>query len=301
MTRTAALALAAVRVALVLAGCGGKAGPATHAETAARPPLHDGKGAITGIVIDDRYRPVPDALVLLTPVGLTATSDAEGQFAFGDLDPGSYFALVQSADHEAAPKNIDVGTGRYTEVELEARRTFSGLSDLITTQYSIFIPCAASAVVVTAIMDCMVDESGDSYRVGFTADYTKAGKNATYLVVEFLASQSDGYYVPLSGCGKYYDGGTFVGRYNRYLLQRGNATPDHPKSDGYDAWRNDCKTVSSVVFYVGSAQDTFRRYAGTEWGAGARLAVKATFLNSLFVGPPVQDITSYAPMRPPDQ
>ncbi|HEX2066990.1 MAG TPA: hypothetical protein VHI93_09280, partial [Candidatus Thermoplasmatota archaeon] len=74
------LAAVAVTLALSLAGCGGKGGTPTGGATTG--PLDPTRGAIAGLVIDDVYRPVPGALVLLQPVGLTATSDRSGQFAF---------------------------------------------------------------------------------------------------------------------------------------------------------------------------------------------------------------------------
>jgi len=287
-------------LAVGLSGCSRTSGDNIQVNVQTLPPLSAGKGAVAGLVIDDRYRPVPDALVLLTPLGLTTTSDAEGQFYFADLEPGSYVAEVQAPDHEAAPKTVDVQVGEYSELEVQARRLFSGLSDLITVEYSIFIPCGFSAIFVTVITDCLLDLSGDSYRTGFYADYTPYKKNATYLVVEFKATQPDGYYVPIQGCNHRYNGGTFNGDYQRYIMKRGNVTPDDVnRTKGYDRWQNDCKSVGTTLFYVGGQQDTFKQYLHTEWGAGARLAVKATFLTSLFVGPPTVDIQSYGPLRPP--
>src|SRR5689334_19437204 len=102
MRRPQVIVLAGLMVFVAaLSGCAKSAEIQTQAD-AERPDLAAGKGAISGLVIDDRYRPVPDALVVLTPGGLTTTSDTAGQFSFSDLTPGPYLLQVQAADHEAA-------------------------------------------------------------------------------------------------------------------------------------------------------------------------------------------------------
>ena len=76
---------------LALAGCSGSGdGDGTSATgSSTTGPLKSGKGAISGLLINDVFRPVPGGLILIQDLGLTATSDASGQFAFLDLEPGS--------------------------------------------------------------------------------------------------------------------------------------------------------------------------------------------------------------------
>src|SRR5687767_11241595 len=132
--RTLALALAFA----VLAGCTSSP-PDAPIDPEVLPELSVGKGAITGLLIDDVYRPVPGGLVFLEGTGLTATTDASGLFRFVDLPPASYVAIANAPGHEAAPANVDVEAGAYAELEIQARRIFSDEGSVITTQYSVFI------------------------------------------------------------------------------------------------------------------------------------------------------------------
>lgn len=274
-----------------LAGCTGGGEPApAPLSPAERPTLEQGRGAIAGLLVDDRYRPIPEAKVTLFPLGAQAETDTLGQFLFLDLDPGAYQLQVDAPGHEAAPQPVDVEKGVYTEVEVEARRTFSDLSDIITEQYSVFVPCAVSAVIVTAIMQCILDGS-DSYDWGFTSDYS--GYNATFAVSEFRASQPDGYYVSW-GCGSDgLAGNTFEGVYTRIVLEVGG------QRNGTIRWTNQCP-LDATLFYVGSAGPTAKQ-AGLSWGVGARFAIKGTFLNSVFLGPPLVDPLTHAVLQPSGQ
>lgn len=181
----------AILAASALAGCGGTVNPPP---TTTRPP--DNEGAINGLLIDDRYRPIPDATLFLAPVGLTTTSDLAGQFSFAPLEPGPYSLVVNAAGHEAAPRAVDVVGGQYTEVEAQARRIFSDDGTVITTQYAVFIDCAAEAVIYSVIPErpsCTLDTTGDSARSGFETDLGSEAKNVTYVVTEFLFNNAGNY------------------------------------------------------------------------------------------------------------
>lgn len=298
-----------------LAGCTQTSSDANPA-LGAKPALAADRGAITGLVIDDRYRPVPDALVLLTPGGLTATTDSEGQFRFGDLRPGAYLLIVQAKDHEAAPKNADVLAGEYTDVEAMARRVFSDNGNIITTEYSVFIPCDINFVANGVSANCVADLSGDTYRPGFYADYTPQKKNATYLITEMLANQKTGFeaQVRCESAGKYYavydlDEGNYI----RMTMVYGNVSPDAPVPVAFGAnnkWDNKCKDLHTLLFSEGAGrkqiQDTWAQNLGGTplgpsepcCGAGATFGIKAKFVASLFIGTPSVDVTTYAVLRP---
>ncbi|MES2154230.1 MAG: carboxypeptidase-like regulatory domain-containing protein [bacterium] len=301
--RTGLTVAAVAALSLVmLAGCGGKAGNTPRVLT--DEPLANGKGAISGLVIDDRYRPVPDATVLLTPLGYTATSDSEGQFSFRDLSPGAYVLLVNAKDHEAAPKNVDVGPGVYSEVELEARRTFSEGSYLVTTEYSVFISCAVDYIANGFVYDCTADQSHDSDRPGFYSDYTGHGKNVTYLVAEMLANHHDRYEVQVrcENTGAYYAVSRIDGVYSKMTMSYKNATTDSPVPPEYGPtvkWDNKCKQMHTILFSDSQGREELQG-AGVPvcCGVGVHLGIKAKFVQSLFIGAPQTPIATYGVLKP---
>ncbi|MES2154223.1 MAG: carboxypeptidase-like regulatory domain-containing protein [bacterium] len=304
--------LVALLVATVLAGCGGK-GSTVSTQESTLPAVAADKGAIKGLLIDDRYRPIPDALLLLTPVGLTTTSDIEGVFLFTDLKPGAYVLQVQSKDHEAAPKNIDVVAGQYTEVEAPARRIFSDLGAVITTEYSVFVDCAVATPAATANPGCVPDSSGDTHRFGFDVDYRPYGKNITYLVTEMLAnhkaSSTNGalkVVVRDSGGGDPYFASKFTidGDYLKLTMKYGNVSLDDTENRNAK-WLNKEK-MQTALFPQGSFKSESQQVLDTECsadplhtgcfesrGLGAQAGVKAKFVQSAFIGPPSVDIAHY--------
>ncbi|MEA3189787.1 MAG: Carboxypeptidase regulatory-like domain [Thermoplasmata archaeon] len=319
-----AILLVAVLAAAGLAGCSGgtDSDPSLPTPDA---PIAAGKGAISGLVIDDRYRPIPGAVVSLFPLGLQATSDSLGQFAFFDLEPGAYEAVVQAANHEAAPLPVDVVEGEYTEVELEARRVFSENGRIITTQYSVFIPCAADYVVNGIIVGCLADSSGDSWRPGFTTDVTKMGANLTYMVHEAKMNQVGDYDLQVrasdgssSGGERYAVGFMRDTDYLKMTNQHGVKNEEHNEQDNNVPWNNTAP-FDILVFMSGEQREALNELSGTtcnkdvddlnravgspartcNWrGVGATFGIKATFIQSLFVGPPEVDLAGYHTLGP---
>ncbi len=306
-TITVVLALAAV----LFSGCGAKSSASLDVNTTSLPPIDSGKGAISGLVIDDRYRPVPDALVLLTPVGLTATTDSEGQFQFTNLDPGAFLLQVNAADHEAAPKNIDVLADQYNEVEIEARRVFSINGQVITTEYSVFSPCMQSAVFYSVDDSyCMPDSSGDTYRPGITVDFRKQKENLTYLVSEIKLNQADNYVFVVRcaggssfGCGEFGYANTTGGDYGRVVMKNG---ANYMHTAHSVNWTNKV-ILDGLLFYYGAGGSQITPVvrpvgctlppmsdplSGKPWvcrdyyGAGAKLGVKAKIIMTAFLGVP---------------
>jgi hypothetical protein len=308
----------------VLAGCSSKT-TAPSGTVATKQALDDGKGGIQGLLIDDVYRPVPGGTVLLLPDGLTATSDTSGQFSFVDLEPGTYTIKVDAPGHEAAPRTVDVAVGEYTELELSARRIVSDNGRIITTQYSVFIPCAADYIVNGYIIGCIEDESGDSYRPGFTTDSRAYGSNVTYLVSEARMNKKGDYDVQVreddgsgSGGARYAVGAIRGTDYIKMVNQYGVADTVDDLQHNTQPWNNTAK-YETLVFLSGQQRDTFSGVSQTtcnqdvddlnrgvgspvrtcNWrGVGVELAIKATFIQSLFLGPPIQDIGAYATMGP---
>ncbi len=306
-----------VVLAIVLAGCSSQS--ASSDDDGARAILPPDKGGIACIVIDDRFRPIPDAFILLTPLGLTTTSDSEGQCTFRDLDPGAYVIQIQVKDHEAAPRAVDVVAGEYTEVEAEARRTFGNDPYSVTTQYSVFIGCAFSTIDSTTIGnpvtgdDCLLDQSGDSSRAGFASDYLVHKENATFLVTEMKsnhkATTSNGAFkVVVRKAGvqdpRYASKFTVDGDYLRLTLKYGNISLDDTENRNV-AWKNK-DVIETVLFPQGGFKSETQQVLDAECsvdptgfgcfesrGLGAQFGIKAKFVQTLFIGPPSVNIETY--------
>lgn len=312
----AALPVALLLAAAALAGCSGDDEPSQTQQTTQV--LASGKGGIAALVLDDRYRPVPGADVVVFPLGLQAAADQTGQVVFNDLEPGAYQLRVQAENHEAAPTPVDVEEGEYTEVELEARRTFSEDGRIVTTEYSVFVPCAHSDVQSTTVRDCTLDQSGDSYRPGFTSDYLAYGSNATWLVTEMRsnhkASPSQGAYkvvVREEGNGDYWGSKFIVDTdYLKITIPYGNISLDDTEAGRNKPWMND-KTMETILFPQGGLKSESQGALDTACdasmglegcyesrGLGVQLGVKAKFVQSLFLGPPEVDIASYGVLAP---
>ncbi|MEA3189785.1 MAG: Carboxypeptidase regulatory-like domain [Thermoplasmata archaeon] len=303
---------------LLLAGC---SSPAATVETGtSQPVLEAGKGAVTGIVIDDVYRPIPGAQVVLFPLGLLATADQSGQFGFTDLEPGPYELQVQAKAHEASPAPVDVKEGEYSEVEVQARRVFSDDGRIVTLQYSFFQPCAESAVLVSTIHGyCFLDESGDSYRPGLEGlDFSGYGANLTFVVAEMTVNQPDDYVLVMRcddgssfGCGEYVRSDTNGAAYAKAIIRNGTnhqMTPDsinYTVEDPmevlvffYGTGRHETTDVLQPVGCASPVQPTnplngkpalCREF----YGAGHRFAVEGNIVLTLFIGEPQLDIESY--------
>src|SRR5687768_17548510 len=70
-------------------------------------------GILLGVVVDERIIPIEGATVRLTGAAAnqSKTTDAQGRFAFGDLDPGSYFLAVSHFLHAPAQTSAEVMAG----------------------------------------------------------------------------------------------------------------------------------------------------------------------------------------------
>jgi len=295
-------ALAIAMGLTVLAGCASHA-TTTVGVTSSAPPLDSGKGGITGLLVDDVYRPVPGGLVLLVGTGLTATSDDLGQFSFSGLEPGSYIADATANGHEAAPVNVDVKAGQYSEVEIQARRLFSANGTMVTSEYSVFISCAIDFVVNGIVTDCTGDQSGDTFRPGYTSDYSAYNASATYLVVEMAANKADNYEVQLrqddgsSGGGPRYAVADFAGTYLRMQFKVDEVNTQF-NGQGNNVPFNVTKPIALILFSDSTGRQELQNATGGPTGpiccgAGAHFGIQAKFLQTLFLGKPDVDVDHY--------
>lgn len=303
--------LALTMIAAGLAGCNDKGKDTPPGE---EPPLQSGKGAISGLVVDDVFRPIPDALVLASN-GLTATSDGSGQFTLTNLEPGSYILRLQADGHEAAPQTFEVKAGEYTEAELLARRVLNEGSRIATNEFSVFVPCAAGFIVNGITANCVLDLSGDSFRSSFTSNLT-AQKNITYMVTEWKFNQVGDWNVQIreddgssAGGERYGTLDILQGDYARIILQLGVLNEEANAQRNNVVWNN-TKPFATGIFLNGQfkqeAQDVYDtvpvcptgQQAGlnllcTATGAGVTFGVRARIIQSVFIGEPEIDPMTY--------
>ncbi len=272
--------------------------------------LEGGKGAITGLVYDDRLRPIPEASVLLLPLGIKAATNGNGEFGFVGLDPGIYTLRIDKERHEASPKRVDVIAGQFTDAIIEARRTAGEESLILTQEFAVFIPCALAYIVDGHVMGCGTDLSGENERFKFRSDYSSI-KTATHLVTEVQMNQKSDWHIQVraddnsSAGGSRYAVATIHDKdYLRVLNSIGVVNKDHNEHENNHPWRNE-GPVATVVFFIGALQRELSG-AGSSVGAilgmpnpvccgvGIRLGSQATIVQSLFIGEPQTDLETYA-------
>ncbi|MFO1533853.1 MAG: carboxypeptidase-like regulatory domain-containing protein, partial [Thermoplasmatota archaeon] len=277
---------------------------------AATQPTHMRAATVSGL-IDDIYRPIAGGLILIQGIGLTATTDDLGQFTFVDLLPASYILLATAPNHEASPVTVDVLAGEYAEPEIAARRIFSDNGATITTQYSVFIPCASAAgyrsVDYGGVL-CPADVANSDYRPGLS-DLKFGGEgNVTFLVAEIKTNQKDNYVFVL----RHDDGSTGGAErwgsarinntdYGRVVLEKGKVYQSWQTENAI--WKNENKTpMAALLFFIGQGSDQTgpvlcqdpvpadERVCG---GFGHRFAIKANIILTLFIGAPQVDVSTY--------
>jgi hypothetical protein len=283
-------------IAVAFAGCAGNG--ADEPTTGLGGELSAGKGGIDGLLIDDIYRPIPDATILLQPIGLLATTNENGEFGFLGLEPGEYVVRVDSPDHQVIPFKTQVSAGEFSEAQISARRLIDDGSALITYEYAVFIDCSLSLLLALPF-GCSTDQSGDSYREGFTADYS-GYNNVTNLVIEMQATNEGRFELDI--WDKDHTGDSlgmlandvFSGDYTRIKLVNGEVNTEHADLFDNALWENDSDFDTELIVFGEFSEelgevDPF--FAGG--GVGVHLAIKAKFLHSLFIGPPETDIDRY--------
>ncbi|MGB1697203.1 MAG: carboxypeptidase-like regulatory domain-containing protein [Thermoplasmatota archaeon] len=130
--------------AILLAGC---ATPAPEPAVGSDEPA-DGTGAISGLLIDDRFRPLAGALVKLNELQLETRTDENGEFGFTNLPPGDYTLNATAPGHETKTLQATVTAGETTQAQIPASRTFSTGGQVSVHQFTLFTECQANAVAV---------------------------------------------------------------------------------------------------------------------------------------------------------
>lgn len=318
--KTQALLVALLTTSIVFAGCTDKDQP-TQVDPDDPSTLQQGKGAIKGLLLDDRYRPIElidgtptsefqaAGFILIQETAEQVYSNADGEFQVVNLSPGTYTLKVQSDAHDAKVASAVVTAGVFTEITVEAQRVFNEGGTILAQENSIYIHCATdyfanggNGVPLTGI-PCDLDLSDDSYESYFISDFSEYGDNVTYMVSEMLANQEKNWEIQLRHIDDdvevefpYFVAELASGSYVRMQIERGVNAEDHQDNAGYSdlygPWDN-LGDYQTIVFVDHGFREEIQ---GVDpigifcCGLGVSLGVKAKFLQSVFLGPPPESV-----------
>lgn len=244
-------------VAVALAGCASEGGNEPDETEVVDPDsfeLEQGKGAISGILVDDRFRPIdlqPEGdvenefqaagFILIQETGQQVRTNENGEFSVVDLDPGFYTLRVSAEGFETIPERAQVEEGLFNEVQLLGRRVASTDDVIITQEHAAFASCFTNFVILSVTLDCTADQSDDTDRAAWYPDLSEFNDSLDYIVVEALfdneAPPSTAYDVVAreGSIGTDYSAGLLTdsdGRYVKMHLPIGEISPDPPISGG---------------------------------------------------------------------
>lgn len=145
-----------------LAGCsdGGKSADPGDAAVIVPPPAAAGKGVIVGIVVDEAIAPVVAATVSLAD-GQETTTDANGAFGFGNLDPGPYFVRVEKPGYVPAQQSVEVQADVEEPPVLKVllQRDLENAPYFLELVFKGFIECSSTYLAICAVPNDVVENA----------------------------------------------------------------------------------------------------------------------------------------------
>lgn len=308
--RVAALAA----LAAALAGCAGGADGAADAGGAlgadGRPELAAGLGAIAGLLVDDRYRPlhltdepkgeydVPGSILVVETGGQVATA-ADGTFTVVDLAPGTYTLKPSVERHEGAPRKVDVAAGQYAEVDLVVRRILDPGKDVVVIQDdTLLITCSIQVLDghFTVGRTCHGDVSGEEGTGWVDYNYTEFGSVAA-VVVEARVDQPRDFEIWLTKKTNLVDGAALYGKVYGYdatsiRVAARNGTEEVGRFGGVPLDTMDLRVWANVN---GPGTQEADQLTGLPVGADFTFVVEVRIVVSAFLDPPDDaTLASYA-------
>ena len=283
-------------ISISLGGCTASIPDTPRAAQGAEGDHGAGQGGIWGLIVDDRFRPLSGAFLLLHEWGLTTHSDGDGEFFFAGLPPGTYKVTAQTDDHEAAPMHVQVEAGTWNDATLVARRTTGEQAwpDRIQREWVFFSECDVNLIVVGFSGDCGFGGGGTGHRV--LHDYRELP--ATWVTTEARFNQDGRYRLVLGGDREcdfsltgdcrdpQYAGVSATGRYVRAAVGPTTATND----TWYVPFDN-LLPVYTLTVVEGSRLPILL-------GLGVHFAVRAQVIQTVFLGAPSVDPTTYCVLCP---
>ena len=99
-----------------------------------RTPPQGRKGSITGKVTDSSGGVLQGAQISVEPIGVTATSDVQGQFLINDLDPGGYAVTITYVGFAKFTQKINVAAGQAASLEAKLELESQSLEVLVNAE-----------------------------------------------------------------------------------------------------------------------------------------------------------------------
>lgn len=161
--------LASLLFAAVLAGCAEDPAPPAASDDEEKfeeVEVSDDTGAIRGLVLTPTIVPIEGATVTATPGGLTTTTNVDGAFTFGDLEPGTYFLEATKLGFNKTQASVQVVAGdeRPDIVKLVLPENPSALPFAELRQWDGYLQCGAGLGPVGSTNPCALADS-DNVRV----------------------------------------------------------------------------------------------------------------------------------------
>jgi hypothetical protein len=100
---------------LFLAGCVGS-GPDATGAGGNEVEVDENSGLVKGRVLDEEFRPIPEATVAIASESLVVQTGPDGDFLLGPLAPGAYDVSAYALGHGSLARRVQVEAGVATEV-----------------------------------------------------------------------------------------------------------------------------------------------------------------------------------------
>ncbi len=146
--------IAAMLLAVTLAGCAEGTEPVTSNDEEVFEDFEaeatSTTGVIRGVVVDQAIVPLDGAVVKIKSLGLEATTNEEGAFAFSDLEPGSYFLEASKVGYTPIQTSAMVEAGVDKPPVVRIALTFDPESQplIMHMTFNGFIKCSTVTVVL---------------------------------------------------------------------------------------------------------------------------------------------------------
>ncbi len=144
-------------------------------------------GVIRGVVVSSSIVPIEGVKITIRSTGAEAISTANGEFAFADLEPGTYFLRAQRLGYNATDTSVEVvaNVDRPPIVRILLEANAAALPSVQIIEFEGFLQCSVTAVVIggniCGLVDIVTGQPLDSPLMSY-----ELGAQPTYLQSEMI-------------------------------------------------------------------------------------------------------------------